>query len=140
MTATDLYPIFWALWIATAVAVGFQVLRPLVTREGLLSFPFVAGLAWLYFYVYMAFDVATKLRDSVPAPALCLGEFVALISYLGLVAGWEMAGRKRSPVRVRSDHSQYPAEKLWWGGMLFLMIGIIGQYSLSSQESVGLTM
>jgi hypothetical protein len=136
-TAVDLYPTFWALWIATAVAAGFQVLRPLVTREGLLGFPFVAGLAWLYFYVYMAFDVATKLRDSVPAPALCLGQFVALISYLGLVVGWEIAVRKRSAVGVRSDHNQYPADKLWQGGMLFLVIGIIGQYSLSSQESIG---
>jgi hypothetical protein len=102
----------------------------------LLGFPFVAGLAWLYFYVYMAFDVAVSLRDYVPVEALCLGQFVALISLLGLVLGWRAALRKRASVRVGYDHHRYPANRLWNGGMLFLIIGSIGQYTFMAQENV----
>jgi hypothetical protein len=129
---TSLELIFWMLWVLTAIAAGFQVLRPIVTTEGLIGFPFVAGLAWSYFYVYMAFDVAVSLRDFVPIRALCLGQFVALISFLGLVAGWEAALRRGSSVRIRSDHNQYPADRLWRGGMLFLAMGIVGLYTLGS--------
>ena len=134
MTTLDL--IFWTLWVMTAVAAGIQVFRPVVTTQGLLGFPFVAGLVWLYFYVYMAFDVAVSLREFVPVEALCLGQFVALISYLGLLAGWSAAVRKGSSVPVRSDHSQYPADKLWKGGMLLMVIGCIGQYTFMAQETV----
>src|ERR1035437_9137793 len=119
----------------TALAAGLQVFRPAVTTEGLLGFPFVAGLAWLYFYVYMAFDVAVSLREFVPIEALCLGQFVALISFLGLVAGWGAAVRKGSSIRSQSDHNRYPADKLWKGGMLLLVIGCIGQYTWAAQET-----
>jgi hypothetical protein len=134
MTSLDL--LFWVLWVVTALAAGLQVLRPILTTDGLLGFPFVAGLAWLYFYVYMAYDVAVSLRDFVPIKALCLGQFVALISFLGLVAGWEAAVRKNSPVRVRSYRTLYPADRLWQGGMLFLIAGILGQYTFMAQETV----
>ncbi len=136
MTTYDLYPTFWALWCATAIAAGYQVLRPLVTREGLLGFPFVAGLAWLYFYVCMAFDVATSLQDYVQVQALCLGQFVALISFLGLVVGWEAALRGDSSRRIRSDRNLYPADRIWLGGMLFLLIGIVGQYTFTAQATI----
>ena len=127
---------FWSLWSLTAITAGFQVIRPLVTGHGLLGFPFVAGLAWLYFYVYMAFDVAVSLRDFVPVEALCLGQFVALISFLGLVGGWGVAVRRWSRVRVLCDHNRYPAEKLWKAGLLFLVAGCIGQYTFMGQENI----
>jgi hypothetical protein len=137
MTLLDLC--FWSLWTMTAAAAGIQVFRPIVTTEGLLGFPFVAGLVWLYFYVYMAFDVAISLREFVPIEALCLGQLVALISFLGLVAGWRAAVRKGSSVRGRSDHSQYPPDKLWKGGILLLVIGSIGQYTFMAQETIDWT-
>src|SRR5215469_17832441 len=114
MTILDLT--FWVLWSLTALAAGFQVFRPLVTAEGLLGFPFVAGLAWLYFYVYMAFDVAVSLRQFVPVEALCLGQFVALISFMGLILGWGAALRKGSRSTARSDHREFPPERLWKAG------------------------
>jgi hypothetical protein len=134
VTTLDL--VFWTLWALTALAAGLQVFRPVVTTDGLLGFPFVAGLVWLYFYVYMAFDVAVSLREFVPIEALCLGQFVALISFLGLLAGWRVAVRKGSSVRIQSDHNRYPADKLWKGGMLFLVIGCIGQYTFMAQETI----
>jgi hypothetical protein len=134
VTTLDL--VFWTLWVLTALAAGLQVFRPVVTTEGLLGFPFVAGLAWLYFYVYMAFDVAISLRDFVPIEALCLGQFVALISFLGLVAGWQAAVRRGSSVRMQADHSRYPVNKLWNGGLLLLVIGCIGQYTFMAQETI----
>ena len=134
MASLDL--VFWTLWAMTALAAGFQVIRPIVTTEGLLGFPFVAGLAWLYFYVYMAFDVAVSLREFVSIEALCLGQFVALICFLGLVAGWGAAVRKGSSVRIQSDHNQYRADTLWKGGMLLLVIGNIGQYTFLAQETI----
>jgi hypothetical protein len=127
---------FWILWVLTALLAGLQVFRPIVTTEGLLGFPFVAGLAWLYFYVYMAFDVAVTLRDYVPIEALCLGQFVALISLLGLVLGWRAALRKGVSARIRYDHHRYPPNRLWNGGMLALVIGSIGQYTFMAQENV----
>jgi hypothetical protein len=127
---------FWTLWALTALAAGTQVFRPIVTTQGLLGFPFVAGLAWLYFYVYMAFDVAISLRDYVPIEALCLAQFVALICFLGLVFGWNSALRKGGRIRNQYDHNRYPANRLWNGGMLALVIGCIGQYTFMAQETV----
>lgn len=127
---------FWMLWALTAIVAGYQVVRPLLTAEGLLGFPFVAGLAWLYFYVYMAYQVATSLQDFLPINALCLGQFVALISYLGLVMGWGAAMRRGASVRIASDYSQYPPERLWRLGMLFLLIAIVGQYTFAGQETI----
>lgn len=134
MTILDL--VFWVLWALTALAAGYQVFRPLVTTQGLIGFPFVAGLAWLYFYVYMSFDVAVSLRQFVAIEPLCLGQLVALISFLGLIVGWEAGIRKRPRKPTRPDNIQYPGVRLWYAGMLFLIVGIIGQYTFMAQETI----
>ncbi len=87
---------------------------------------------WLYFYGLMAYQVATTLSEYLPDSALALGQLMALLSLLGLLAGWHLS----PPRPVKPPTWTYQPTDLWNSGAILLLIAIVGQYSFFGQSDL----
>jgi hypothetical protein len=127
MAPADVNIIFWACWLATAALCAYQFVHSLRTPEALLGFVPVICLSFGYFYVLQSGVVATTMSHRITPFALALGQFVALISLIGILLGWyKGVGAVRAPRRIVPMRGH---ESLWYGGVVAILVGIAGQYS-----------
>lgn len=125
------YPgLFWAsLALLVAVAV-WVVVKAIRNPYQLLGWPLVLSMMWLYFFGYMAYQAVTHLRASIPrASIIGMGEFVSLLCFIGVLAGWRQSIRSAPRVLERESPS-YRVTTIWWIGIFWTVIGVIGTYSV----------
>jgi hypothetical protein len=119
--------VFWILWFATLLVCLWQLCRAFLSPYRVLEWPFLASAMWLYFYVYMAFQAKRFLTDLLPDETSVFGQLMPLLSLLGILAGWHVGKRVQPQAPTIYE---YPATKVWVAGIVCLMIGVVGAYSV----------
>lgn len=114
-------PVFWTAllftWAACAAVLARAVLRP----RALTEFPVFAGAMWLYFYGIMALGTGLTLSSHLPDWALDLGQVMALLCLVSLVAGWQWGSRRPAPAPGTTGGASPRA--IWAAGIGLILVG-----------------
>jgi hypothetical protein len=133
MTMYDYPSLFWAALSASIFVCCVVIWKALRNPQRLLEWPVVVCVMWLYFYGYMAVQAVIYLRPQVPqASMLGLGEVVPLTCLIGILWGWNVALRRGLPPTAREPIVPFRTETLWWFGVLLILLGAAGTYSLGA--------
>ena len=125
---------FWVLWGLTLAVCLWQGIRTYSNPAEFLGLPLVGTLLFAYFYVFQAFFVATQLNYLLQPWMFEFGQTLALLCLCAMLVGW-YTGRRRFTIRGE----KYPpmhlsTQVLWWVGVGFMAIGILGLYTFRASE------
>ena len=101
----------------------------------MLEWPFFACAMWAYFYGYMAYEAERNLSAYLGNGMADIGQLMALLCLIGLLAGWGLG--KRARVRVSPHPQSRPYLLAWLAGMFFLVLGAVGAYSVAHAQDEG---
>jgi hypothetical protein len=125
----DLYgsPKFWLLWLAILLICVQQGIKAVRTPTGMLGFVPVICVMFGYLFVIQAMAVATTLGNLISVDFLELGEFIALLSLIAILAGW-YRGSGRAVLAPHEPVDPARGEMLWYCAISALCVGIVGEY------------
>ena len=128
------YPsLFWATVSITIVVCCAVIWQAMKRPMRLLEWPVIVCVMWLYFYGYMGIQAVLYLRPQIPeADIVGLGELVDLLCLLGILWGWRTALRRGVPPSSSASTLYARNETLWWVGLLLILVGASGTYSLGA--------
>ncbi|HEX4139553.1 MAG TPA: hypothetical protein VHY09_04350 [Candidatus Methylacidiphilales bacterium] len=120
----------WASWwVLTVLLCGWKLAEGFWNPRRMLEWPFLACAMWIYFYGYMAYKAQTTLSAYLGNGMSDIGQLMALLCLVGLLAGWSLG--KRIPLKVATREQTYPYFYCWCAGFFFMLLGAIGNYSVS---------
>jgi hypothetical protein len=132
MPGQESVDMFWVWWVLTlALAVG-QIARASYRPREWLGFASIAAVLWLYFYVYLPYQLIGEQRLAFRASLWNFAQFTAFASLLSLLIGWHWKLHlRRREVRAGGPERRFDIDRLWWSGVGALGIGLIGFYSFT---------
>jgi len=126
----------WIWWLGTVILCLWKMIEAVVFRPvKLLEWPFIACTMWLYFFGYMAYKAKLTLGAYLGNGMSNLGQLMAFLCLVGLLAGW--AAGMRVPLKSATRDGEYPFFLCWLAGMFFIGLGAIGNYSVSQAVDEG---
>lgn len=121
-------PLWLVSWILTVALCVWKLAEGIWDSRRMLEWPFLAAAMWLYFYGYMACQAKLTLSAYLGNGMAGIGQLMPLLSFVGLIAGWE-AG-KRAPFRRSVEEPVYPYAWLWLISFCLIAVGALGAYSV----------
>ena len=125
----DIYgsPKFWILWLAVLLICVQQGVKAIRTPTGILGFVPVICAMFGYLFVLQSMAVATTFGNLIGADFLEMGEFIALLSLIAILAGW-YRGKGRVVLAPVQPIEPARGEMLWYCAISALFVGIVGEY------------
>jgi hypothetical protein len=127
--------VFWILWGVTIAICAWKLIEGFIRPRRMLEWPFLACAMWAYFYGYMAYDAKLLLSSYLPGNMAALGQTMALLCLVAVLAGWRLGLRGR--VRVPAAQRAQPLLFIWALGLFFLLVGAAGGYSVMHSAETG---
>jgi hypothetical protein len=125
----------WIWWGVLVALCAWKLVEGLLKPALMLEWPFLACAMWIYFYGYMAWEAKMNLSAYLGHGMANIGEFVALLCLIGLLAGWSI-GRRLAFGRP-PEARRFPLTFCWLSGMAFVAVGAFGSYMVASDVEVG---
>jgi len=127
---------FWIVtWGLTVLLCLYKIVEALLVPRRLLEWPFLACMMWSYFFGYMAFMSKMNLSAYLGNGMADIGQLMALLCLIGILAGWSLGMRIR--FFKTQDRTVYPYLFITCLGLLFMVVGAVGNYSVSHVEGEG---
>jgi hypothetical protein len=131
---------FWFLWLATGVLCFWGIWKAWRNPNEFLGLPVAACSMWLYFYVYLAWNAATKLipseMDDLPVWIWEVGQLTALLSLFGLLKGWDIGRARMTRAAGQPSPPDYSYSVLWNIGVACLILGSAAFYLFKGQDTI----
>lgn len=127
--------LFWVIWAVTVALCLTQIAYSLLKDRDVLGLPLIACGMFLYFYGYMAFVAALSIGDQIPTWTMELSQSVALLSLLGLLAGWYLQ-RKGISAGKPMEWTFITCSSVWRAGLFLLGVALVGQYTFFGQATI----
>ena len=126
--------LFWLLWFATLCVCGWQLLQGIRFPARLLEWPFLVSAMWMYFYVYMARDVALGMSAYISNNAFLLGQLFPLLCIIATVLGWNLAKPKvhQRPAFTAILNNEFT---MWMVGLGLIIMGAAGGYMMQAARA-----
>lgn len=118
----------WIWWVFTVGICAWKLGEAFFRPHRMLEWPFFACAMWAYFYGYMAYVAKTSLSEYLGNDISNLGQLMALLCLIGLIAGWSFG--MRGSKSVRPDTRSFPYYRIWTAGLFFVFVGSIGSYTV----------
>lgn len=126
---------YWVLWLATLVVCLYQSIRAYRDSRDFFGLPLIACFMFGYFYVLQSFYVATQLTNLLQPWMFEFGQFMALVCLSALLAGWYYGRKRFGVVKQIDSKTSVKMSTLWWVGLTFSLIGLIGLYSFDPGQN-----
>lgn len=120
-------PTFLLLWIAMLLLCVIQIAIAFRSNIGILGFVPAICTMFFYLFVIQAIAVVTTLGHLTDTAYFEMGEFVALLALVGVLAGW-YRGLGQVVPSPPAPFDLARAEMLWYCGILVIMIGAVASY------------
>jgi len=126
----------WVWWVLTVAICAYKLIEAVVFRPAkMLEWPFLACAMWSYFYGYMGYQAKLNLSAYLGNGMADIGQLMALLCLIGLLAGWS-AG-KRFRFKPSTSEPSYPLGYCWFAGFALVLIGAAGAYSVAHAQGEG---
>ena len=126
----------WVWWGGTVVLCLWKLIEAVFFRPvRMLEWPFLASAMWAYFFGFMAYKAKLTLPEYLPNGMSAIGQLIDFLCLFGLLAGWSLG--KRIPLKTTPKVQNYPYLLCWMIGFFFLMLGALGNYSVSQAQDEG---
>jgi hypothetical protein len=122
--------IFWILWAGTAGLIGWQLVR--AWQNSLLAFgvPAVAGIFWLYVYVFLPWQLVNSEPNALRPDQLVANQLLAFLCYASLCIGSNY-GISHATKQFKISRV-YDSTKLWQAGIVLQIIGLVGLFTFNA--------
>jgi hypothetical protein len=120
-------PAFWVLWLLTLLVCVHQIVRSVRTQAGTLGFVPVVCTMFGYLYLIQSAGTVISLGQRINSEFLAMGQLVALISLLSILAGW-YKGCGKVVIAPPREMNRNSSQMLWYGGVTAIFIGTFAQY------------
>jgi hypothetical protein len=126
----------WVWWTGTVVLCAWKLIEGAIFRPvRMLEWPFLACTMWIYFFGYMGYKAKLTLSAYLGHGMDNIGQLMDLLCLIGLLAGWSVG--KRIPVKASRQVTEYPYGYCWCAGLFFVLVGAVGNYSVSHAAGEG---
>jgi hypothetical protein len=127
--------LMWVWWAATMGLCAWKLIEGFVRPQSMLEWPFLASAMWAYFYGYMGYDAKLYLHDYMPGNMAALGQLMALLCLIAVLAGWQTAMQAKAPPPL--PPRPYRLYYIWAIGLFFMLVGAAGGYSVMRAAQSG---
>ncbi|MEJ0001115.1 MAG: hypothetical protein WDO13_19330 [Verrucomicrobiota bacterium] len=125
----------WVWWGLTVAICSWKIVEAFVRPARMLEWPFLACAMWVYFYGYMAYQAKLTLSAYLGNGMADIGQLMALLCLIALLAGWSMGRRTR--ITRKPPQIVYNYFHFWLAGYFFLLVGAAGGIWMQYEAQIG---